>query len=526
MKALPRKTLASILSGSTGDAAASSSTQTYSRAYLLRAFVDVCMAVALAHKEKILHRDLKPANIAIGDYGEVYVLDWGVARILGDDHPDTLDGVVRVPDDIDVPRVTTDTPSDDWPLSGESPPTRPGAILGTPGYMSPEQLRADPNIGPTADVYALGCILFEILAGQPLHARSGPLASTAMGADARPSRRAIAAGRDVSPELDAVCVRATAQRPEDRYPSAIELADAVQRYLDGDRDIARRRELAGQHVTDARKALAAPGDDGRRDAIRLAGAALALDPESAEAARLLGHLVVTAPTEMPEELRRDLTDKLLAEGRAHSKLATMGIATYYAFLPMFLWIGVTDWTWLAITYAVVTAATVFTIVSFATPRPRPWRTWATMVANAVIVALFARLIGPFVLPAGMACVTIAVFSTNPHLVRHGKVVFATFVVAALGPWLLEVLGVLAPSYSIVDRGFLIFSSSLAVNPVPGQLAIAGYVVAVLGVMAMLTFRVSRSNQDARTALELQAWHLRQLMPNDRASRSSVPPPAR
>jgi serine/threonine-protein kinase len=168
----------------------------------------------------------------LGDFGEVYVLDWGVARVLGEDHPDTLDGLP--PDRIDD--------SEDWPLTGESAPTLPGAILGTPGYMSPEQLRADPDIGPASDIYALGCILFEILAGEPLHPRNGPMASTAMGADARPSRRVP--GRDVSPELDAICVRATQTRAEDRYPTARTLANAVQRYLDGDRDLARRKEIA------------------------------------------------------------------------------------------------------------------------------------------------------------------------------------------------------------------------------------------------------------------------------------------
>ncbi|HEY5938859.1 MAG TPA: serine/threonine-protein kinase, partial [Kofleriaceae bacterium] len=116
----------------------------HTRRSLLRAFIDVCLAVEFAHSRGIVHRDLKPANIMLGDYGEVYVLDWGVARVLGED--------------------------EETEPSGETNPgkTEAGAILGTVGYIPPEQLRAE-TVDARADVYALGCILFEILAGSTLH---------------------------------------------------------------------------------------------------------------------------------------------------------------------------------------------------------------------------------------------------------------------------------------------------------------------------------------------------------------------
>src|SRR3954469_2659561 len=87
---------------------------------LLRAFVDVCLAIQLAHSRGVVHRDLKPSNIMLGDYGEVYVLDWGVARVLDDPHHS-----IAVAGDIQS-------------LDGQ---TRAGAVLGTPGYMAPEQVR-------------------------------------------------------------------------------------------------------------------------------------------------------------------------------------------------------------------------------------------------------------------------------------------------------------------------------------------------------------------------------------------------
>src|ERR1700677_274186 len=132
----------------------------------------------------------------LGDFGEVYVLDWGLAKVVGAPDP-------RLPSG---PPITT----------GSDPggKTVHGATMGTPGYMSPEQARGD-EVDVRADVYALGAILFELLALDPLHKHSTPqiaLDSTLAGLDARPSARSP--HLDVPPELDAVCVKATALRAE------------------------------------------------------------------------------------------------------------------------------------------------------------------------------------------------------------------------------------------------------------------------------------------------------------------------
>src|SRR5579859_6418489 len=123
------------------------------RTHLLRAFVEVCRALELAHERRILHRDIKPANILLGAHGEVYVLDWGIAR------------------ELDIPK----------------PPGTP--ILGTLGYMSPEQACDEVELDARADVFSLGCVLYEILAREPL----------------RPHRREAPPPRDdIPPELDAL----------------------------------------------------------------------------------------------------------------------------------------------------------------------------------------------------------------------------------------------------------------------------------------------------------------------------------
>jgi serine/threonine-protein kinase len=205
---------------------------------LLRAFADICLAVEFAHDNGIIHRDLKPANVMLGDFGEVYVLDWGIARTIADrDAPGAAAAVA----------LQLDT--------GE---TRAGTVLGTPAYMAPEQLAGD-RAGPAADIYALGCILYEIVAGEPLHAGARSLAAAA---SARPSAHRA----DAPPEFDAICEKATAFDPAARHASARELHRAVQAYLDGDRDVAARRQLAREHVDRARAALASAGEDGRHRA--------------------------------------------------------------------------------------------------------------------------------------------------------------------------------------------------------------------------------------------------------------------
>jgi formylglycine-generating enzyme required for sulfatase activity len=195
----------------------------------------VCEAVAYAHQKGVLHRDLKPANVMVGRFGEVYVMDWGLARVLGRD--DAKDVRLRAPREATTGPIQTSLR--DSVAAGASSPlvTMDGDIVGTPAYMSPEQARGDLQaIGPASDVYAVGAILYHLLAGHM------PYAPPGSSTDAIEIWRAVRDGPperlelrspEAPGELVAICAKAMAREPADRYAGMVELAEDLRAYLEG-----------------------------------------------------------------------------------------------------------------------------------------------------------------------------------------------------------------------------------------------------------------------------------------------------
>jgi serine/threonine-protein kinase len=188
---------------------------------LLGAFVAVCQAVGYAHSRGVLHRDLKPANVALGDYGEVMVLDWGLAKVLSDPRA-SASGEPDGDASTAAPPVAPGAAQD---------PTQAGAVLGTPQYMAPEQAEGRLDLmDARTDVYGLGAILYHLLTAEAPFA--GPVTPEVLDKVRHdPPRRPRELVGDTPRALEAVCLKALAKRREERYPSAKALAAEVQRFL-------------------------------------------------------------------------------------------------------------------------------------------------------------------------------------------------------------------------------------------------------------------------------------------------------
>jgi serine/threonine protein kinase len=185
-------------------------------ATLLNMFVGVCNAVAYAHSRGVIHRDLKGQNVVLGEFGEVMVLDWGLAKLV--DRPEAASEPGAGPRPVPPPDHRPDA-------------TQQGQTLGTPAYMAPEQAQGRiDQIGRPADVYALGAILYVILFGEPPY--KGATATEVLRKvrqEAPPRPRAI--NPQAPAALEAVCLKAMARAPLDRYPLASDLAREIQRWL-------------------------------------------------------------------------------------------------------------------------------------------------------------------------------------------------------------------------------------------------------------------------------------------------------
>ena len=219
----------------------------YSLKERLGTLLGVCAAIHFAHERGVIHRDLKPDNVMLGRFREVYVMDWGLARVTGA----APNGVVAPPapslirvDAVPAPLVVAEskieselTTSPTIAVSsgnGSAAPmaTRQGDVMGTPQYMAPEQaLGVLHRVGPATDQYALGVMLQELATLRPARSHTSTTAALSEAVMNRLALPVNGEGVAIHPALQAIVARATQREPNERYGSVNELADDIRRFV-------------------------------------------------------------------------------------------------------------------------------------------------------------------------------------------------------------------------------------------------------------------------------------------------------
>ena len=459
--------------------------QTFVLQRVLRALVEVCWCIELAHVRGIIHRDLKPDNIMLGDFGEVYVLDWGVAKVVGEE----------------------DVWSDVGSGSGSGVhATAAGTAIGTPGYMAPEQVRGSADIDGRADVYTLGCLLFDLLAGETLHPRGFQGLESALAQhETRPSLRAPE--RTIPPELDQIVVEACAFDRDKRIASARALGERIERYLDGDRDVVRRRELAREHFDNARKELDS-GD--HRQVMREAAAALALDPALAGAAELVGRLMLEPPKQMPKEVEELIHADDVRDARLVARAGLGTCIAAIAFAQLLWWLapsGSHAPLWMT---AVLVADVFLAAYAAFAKKPVPG---AIVLANTVIVIAVARLFSPILIAPGVAALLAMAMAMTPRFSWLSSVwsVAGFMVVGVIAPLVAERWGQVSATMRVDANGMCFFPAMIGPHETPAVAVAALYAICLIAGACSAGYAMRSRTQAAHRHLHVQAWQLRQLV---------------
>ncbi|MCB9599690.1 MAG: serine/threonine protein kinase [Sandaracinus sp.] len=465
----------------------------FGRTRLLGIFVQMCRAIDFAHSRGVVHRDLKPANVMVGEFGEVYVLDWGVAKLVDRPASTTHPGTSDIPDD-------------------DLDETREGSALGTPGYMSPEQALGDAEVGPASDVYALGCILYEILTLEKINTGKSSrerIAQAIEGVDARIARRFP--DRRVSPELEAVCVEATHVDSTKRLRSARSLADRVEEFLEGDRDLERRQKLSYRHVRRAHAAMA-EGGGGQSVATRELALALALDPENHSAASELASLLLEPPTSLPDGARSafgrwvENARRVAARATASRYVLWLSLAPFGALL-----LGVRLWPMFSVATGLLALAATLTVLQARGVVRGVAVTIFSFATAALALVCFSTIFGPFVLLPCLLATNLMYHAAHVgHRQRLG--LMSITAIASLLAIFGHLLGLWPCAVEVTNEGILVRAGMMDFPP-----EATWWVLVVTNVLAALVPALTAGQTRdavvrAERRLVAHAWTVQQLVP--------------
>ncbi len=191
----------------------------YTTLAMIEIFIAVCQAVAYAHSKGVIHRDLKPENIMLGRYGEVLVVDWGIAKVF--------DAGTPVEEQKTIPLTALNALAPEASIEG--------SVAGTPAYMPPEQAQGQvQSIDTRSDIYALGAVLYHMISGRPPYEGNSTLdvLKKVQTSAPKPLTAGTVGFHPVPRELKAICAKAMSRGPEERYATAEALRDDLQAYLE------------------------------------------------------------------------------------------------------------------------------------------------------------------------------------------------------------------------------------------------------------------------------------------------------
>jgi hypothetical protein len=366
-------------------------------------------------------------------------------------------------------------------------------------------------IDQRADVFALGCILFELLARSPAIPRETPFEVTLSALEYRPATRVPDA--EIPPELDDACARATATDPTKRHATARELADEVQRFLDGDRDLERRRELAAEHAARATKAFEVDNELTRTEAMREAGRAIALDPRNREAQEMLARLLLKLPDTIPPAVRQKVAEEREASARTLLSAGRSAYVLFMVLVPFIKLLGAATWP-LATLELMLFVQLAITTVALHMRRTIPSALYAVgFCTHCLMLAVVGVLIGPIFIVPVLIFGSLAVFLQMPTI-RFTKLVLVTHLLPVVLPLVLELTGVVPATFHVVG-------DTLSIHPWAIDISATALVVILLGSAAIQLVSnayiviAQRADQERRQELvHLQSWQLGRLVSAD------------
>ena len=474
---------------------------TYSQRQLLAALDSVSLTLQYAHERGVVHRDLKPENVILGDYGEVYVLDWGVAKVFDPDGE--RHSAVQVSAKVQ---------------------SHADCVVGTLEYMAPEQLAGGEIVGPGADVFALGILLFEVLTGELLREgdEKSVVEQVARGDDL-PER--ISAAGDVPAPLAELCIAATSRYFRDR-PTAREFHEHLLAYLEGETNAERLRTAAGQHVQSARARLSLnpPGSSGdemhHAAAVAELGRALALDPTRTDALETLRALLDGKSQEVPDGAQKELSRQRDEAARESARASIFVYTAWLALIPLALIMGIRSLPALAF---LVSGPALLVAVNLWVDRKGHFSaplTWIALILSFTSVSALSVFAGPYLLVPSLAvatAVTYLIAFRGNRPIQIATQVLAPLAVAV--PIALQAAGLLPRSYVFKDGHVVIKPFAVDLPPAMTEvLFLVGGTLLVVLANYIVTRVVTTLDRAEKRTLG-QAWWLRQLLPGEATTHS-------